>query len=147
MTSGLWRKGALPGIVPGIVPGSVLALAVMFGVILAGCGSTSAPNTPGAQTFSSDVVAQTVAISADASGAPKWDKETYEAQAGDITFIVSNPSPMGHQFTLKGTGVSYSSGIFGSGTTSNFTVKGLPVGEYQLTCNLHTGQVSKLVVH
>ena len=143
MASGLWQKGALPG----FVPGSVLALALVVGVILAGCGSTSTPNTPGAQTFSSDVVAQTVAISADASGAPKWDKAAYEAQAGDVTFVVSNPSPMGHQFTLKGTGVSYSSGIFGSGTTSNFTVKGLPAGEYQVTCNLHTGQVSTLVVH
>jgi plastocyanin len=138
-----WRKGALPGMVPGIV----LALAVMFGVILAGCGSTSAPNTPSAQTFSGDVVAQQVAISADASGANKWDKETYEAQAGDITFVVSNPSPHAHQFTLTGNGLNYSSGIFGSGTTSNYTVKNLPAGEYQLTCNLHTGQVSKLVVH
>lgn len=143
MASVFCRKGAPSSIVPGMV----LALAVVFGVMLAGCGSTSSPSVTSAPTFSSDVVAQQVAISADAGGAPKWDKETYEAQAGDVTFVVSNPSPMGHQFTLKGTGVSYSSGIFGSGTTSNFTVKGLPAGEYQLTCNLHTGQVSRLVVH
>jgi plastocyanin len=143
MASGLWRKGALPGIVPGMVP----ALIVVFVVILAGCGSTSAPGVTSAQTFSSDVVAQQVAISADASGANKWDKETYEALAGEITFVVSNPDSHAHQFTLKGSGVNYASGILRSWTTSNFTVKGLPAGEYQLTCNLHTGQVSKLVVH
>jgi plastocyanin len=32
-------------------------------------------------------------------------------------------------------------------TTTNFTVKNLPAGEYQVICNLHGGMVSKLVVH
>src|SRR6185437_16018753 len=74
--SGLWRKGALLGI--------VLALAVVFGVILAGCGAARDPN---ASAFSSEVVAQKAMISADAGGAPKWDKATYDAQAVDITFV------------------------------------------------------------
>ncbi len=136
MASGFWRKGALPGI--------VLASALAVVVLLVGCGAAKDPN---ASAFSSGEVAQKVMIAADAGGDSKWDKAAYEAQAGDVTFVVSNPSPMGHQFTLKGTGVSYSSGIFRSGTTSNFTVKGLPAGEYQVTCNLHTGQVSTLVIH
>jgi plastocyanin len=136
MASGFWRKGAAPGI--------VLALAVVFGVILAGCGNAKDPN---AQAFSSEVVAQKVMISADAGGAPKWDEAIYEAQAGDITFVVSNPAPHEHQFTLKGNGVDYESDIFSSNTTNNFTVKNLPAGEYQLICNLHGGMLSKLVVH
>ena len=101
--SGFWRKGALLGI--------VLALGVAFSAFLAGCGEARDPD---ASAFSSEVVAQTVAISADASGAPKWDKATYEAQAGDITFVVSNPAPHAHQFTLKGNGVDYESDVFES---------------------------------
>jgi len=134
--SGFWRKGALPGM--------VLALALVFGVILAGCGEARGPN---ASTFSNEVVAQKVMIAANASGDNKWDKATYDAQTGDITFVVSNPAPHEHQFTLKGNGVDYESDVFESNTTTNFTVKNLPAGEYQVICNLHGGMVSKLVVH
>jgi len=134
--SGFWRKGAPPGI--------VVALALVFGAILAGCGEARDPN---ASTFSSEVVAQHVMISADAGGDNTWDKATYNAQAGDITFVVSNPAPHAHQFTLKGNGVDYESDIFDANTTNNFTVKNLPAGEYQVICNLHGGMVSKLVVH
>ena len=136
MMSGLWRKGALSG--------TVLALALVVSVVVAGCGEA---RDPSASTFSSEVVAQKVMISADASGDNKWDKATYDAQAGDITFVVSNPAPHAHQFTLKGNGVDYESDIFESNTTNNFTVKNLPAGEYQVICNLHGGMVSKLVVH
>jgi plastocyanin len=134
--SGFWRKGAAPG--------AVLALALVFGVILAGCGEARDPN---ASTFSNEVVAQKVMIAADAGGDNKWDKATYDAQAGDITFVLSNPAPHAHQFTLKGNGVDYESDVFESNTTNNFTVKNLPAGEYQLICNLHGGMISKLVVH
>jgi plastocyanin len=134
--SGFWRKGALLGI--------VLALGVAFSAVLAGCGEARDPN---ASTFSNEVVAQKVMISADASGDNKWDKATYDAQAGDITFVLSNPAPHAHQFTLKGNGVDYESDVFDSNTTTNFTVKNLPAGEYQMICNLHGGMVSKLVVH
>jgi plastocyanin len=134
--SAFWRKGAAPGI--------VVALALVFGVILAGCGAARDPN---ASAFSTAVVAQKVMISADAGGASKWDKATYDAQAGDITFVVSNPAPHEHQFTLKGNGVDYESAVFESSATNNFTVKNLPSGEYQVICNLHGGMVSKLVVH
>jgi plastocyanin len=136
MASGFWRKGALLGI--------VLALGVALSAVLAGCGEARDPN---ASTFSSEVVAQKVMIAADAGGDNKWDKATYDAQAGDITFVVSNPAPHAHQFTLKGKGVDYESDVFESNTTNNFTVKNLPAGEYQVICNLHGGMVSKLVVH
>jgi plastocyanin len=134
--SGFWRKGALLGI--------VLALGVALSAVLSGCGEARDPN---ASTFSNEVVAQKVMIAADASGDNKWDKATYDAQAGDITFVVSNPAPHEHQFTLKGNGVDYESDVFDSNKTNNFTVKNLPAGEYQVICNLHGGMVSKLVVH
>jgi plastocyanin len=136
MDSGLWRKGAVPGI--------ALALALTVMVLLAGCGVTKDPN---AQAFSGEVVAQKVMIAADAGGASKWDKATYDANAGDVTFVVSNSAPHAHQFTLKGAGVNYASDVFDSNTTNNFTVKGLAAGEYTVSCNLHPGMVSKLIVH
>ena len=136
MASGFWRKG--------VAPGAVLALALVFGMILAGCGEARDPN---ASAFSGEVVAQKVLISADGSGGNKWDKATYDAQAGDITFVVSNPASHAHQFTLKGNGVDYESDVFDSNSTNNFTVKNLPAGEYQVICNLHGGMVSKLIVH
>jgi plastocyanin len=136
MDSGLWRKGALPGM--------ILAGILVVMVLLAGCGVTKDPN---AQAFSGEVVAQKVMIAADADGASKWDKATYDANAGDVTFVVINPAPHAHQFTLKGAGVDYASDVFDSNTTNNFTVKNLPAGEYRVSCNLHPGMVSKLVVH
>jgi plastocyanin len=136
MDSGLWRKGALPCV--------VLAGILVVMVLLAGCGVTKDPN---AQAFSGEVVAQKVMIAADADGASKWDKATYDANAGDVTFVMSNPAPHAHQFTLKGAGVDFASDVFDSNTTNNFTVKNLPAGDYEVSCNLHPGMVSTLVVH
>jgi plastocyanin len=136
MASGFWRKGALPSI--------VLTSALAVVVMLAGCGAAKDPN---ASAFSSEVVSQQVTISTDAGDASKWDKATYDANAGDITFVVRNRASYPHQFTLKGNGVNYGSDTFDSNTTNNFTVKNLPAGEYQVICNLHPGMVSKLVVH
>ncbi|MFN8538399.1 MAG: hypothetical protein U0232_13095 [Thermomicrobiales bacterium] len=39
---------------------------------------------------------------ADASGALKWDRASYEANGGDVTFVVSNPSPLTHNFRIEG---------------------------------------------
>lgn len=136
MASGFWRKGALPGI--------VLASALAIVVMIAGCGVAKDPN---ASAFSSEEVAQKVMIAADAGGDSKWDKAIYDANAGDMTFVVINPAPHAHQFTLKGNGVNYASDVFDSNTTNNFTVRNLPAGEYQVICNLHPGMVSRLVVH
>jgi plastocyanin len=125
----------------------MLGLALMLGVALAACGTGG---SAGGTAFSSEVVAQQVQVAADPSGALRWDKATYEATAGDITFVVKNDSPMPHQFTLEGNGVSYRSGTLKAHTTSNFTVKALPAGEYQIICDYPghkaAGMISTLVV-
>ncbi len=135
MVSNLWRRGLL------------CSMLVALGVVLVACGGAG---TGGDGQFSDEVVAQRVAVAADPSGTPRWDRATYEATAGDITFVVGNPSPTPHQFTLEGNGVTYRSKTFSANTTHNFTVKALPAGEYQLICDYaghkQAGMVAKLIV-
>ena len=123
------------------------SMLVALGVALVACGGAGAAD--GGQ-FSGEVVAQRVAVVADPSGAPRWDRATYEATAGDITFVVGNPSPTTHQFTLAGNGVNYRSKTFSGNTTNNFTVKALPAGEYQIICDYaghkQAGMVATLIV-
>ena len=135
MMSSLWRRGL------------VCSVLVALGVALVACGGTGAAE--GGQ-FSGEVVAQRIAVTADPTGAPRWDRATYEATAGDITFVVGNPSSATHQFTLEGNGVTYRSKTFSGNTTNNFTVKALPAGEYQLICDYaghkQAGMVARLIV-
>ncbi len=131
----LWRRGL------------ACSLLIVLGVALVACGGAGGA---GGSQFSNEVVAQRVEVAADPAGALRWDRATYEATAGDITFVVSNPSSMQHQFTLEGNGVTYRSKIFSSNTTNNFTVKALPAGEYQLICDYaghkQAGMVARLIV-
>jgi len=49
----------------------------IFAALLIACGGTS-----GGSQFSSEMVAQQVVVAADPSGALRWDKQAYTAQAG-----------------------------------------------------------------
>ncbi len=134
MVSGLWRRGLW------------FSMLIALGVALAACGGDDGGGTG----FSTEVVAQRVAVAADPTGALRWDKATYEATAGDITFVVSNASPLPHQFTLAGNGVNYRSKTLASKTTQTLTVRALPPGEYQLICDYPghkaAGMVARLIV-
>jgi plastocyanin len=96
------------------------------------------------------MAAQQIQIAADPSGALKWDKATYEAQAGDVTFVVTNKSVSTHNFAVEGGNVKAQSPNFGSNTTNSFTLKGLKAGEYVIACNFPghraAGMVAKLIV-
>ena len=110
---------------------SVLAVCAMVVAVaaLVACGGASG------NQFSTEVVAQQVAVSADPSGALRWDKQEYTAQAGDVTFVVKNPSKMTHQFSVEDNGVNYKSPNIKPGSTNNYTIKGLPAGAYQIVFN------------
>jgi plastocyanin len=94
-------------------------------------GGGDAPIT----AFSNEPVAQQVLVAADPSGALKWDRATYQAQAGDVTFVVTNKSASPHNFAVEGGNVQAQSKNFGANTTNSFTLKGLPPGEYLIVCN------------
>lgn len=117
-----------------------------LGIVLAACGGA----TPTATTSQpAAAAASKVAVAADKSQL-KWDKAEYTATAGDVTFVVSNPSPMPHQFSVEGNGVDFKSPDFNAGTTNEYTLKGLKPGTYQIVCNIpghkEAGMVAKLVV-
>jgi plastocyanin len=101
-------------------------------------------------TFSSEMATQHVVVAADASGALKWDRTTYEATAGDVTFVVSNPSPMTHNFLVEGPGVQAQSANIAAKETLHLTLKNLPPGEYTIACTFaghrEAGMVAKLIV-
>jgi uncharacterized cupredoxin-like copper-binding protein len=149
----------LLGQIPLALATALLVAMVSYAVIahlppgsrLAGAPAPGAGNGGGvAKTFSSEVAAQQLTIAADPGGALKWDKSSYEARAGDITFLVDNPSPLPHNFAVEGPGVRVQSKDFGPRTTNTFTLKDLPPGEYLLICNYpghrEAGMVSTLIV-
>ena len=140
-----------------LVPAAFLIM--LLSVATAACGTD--PGGAGAATvkggsqyggtdFLAEVVAQKVAVTADASMALKWDRTAYSATAGDVTFVVKNPSPIDHQFTVEGNGISYSSPTLKAGATLNLTIKGLKAGQYKILCEIagHTeaGMVATLTV-
>lgn len=100
--------------------------------------------------FTAGTAAQQVQVAADPTGALKWDKASYEVQAGDVTFVVTNASPVTHNFAVEGPGVMAQSQNFAGKTTNSFTLKGLKPGEYLIVCNFaghrEAGMVAKLTV-
>jgi uncharacterized cupredoxin-like copper-binding protein len=101
-------------------------------------------------TFTSEAVAQQVPVAPDPGGALKWDQATYTAQAGDVAFVVTNKSPLTHDFAIEGNGITAQSANFGPNTTNTFTLKGLKPGQYQIVCNYPghraAGMVATLIV-
>src|SRR4051794_9914174 len=105
---------------------------IPLAIVLTACGTGGSASGVG---FSSEIAAQQVPVAADPGGSLRWDKATYEATAGDITFVVTNNSPMTHQFTIEGNGVNYRSGNLKSKSSNNFAVMALPAGEYRIICD------------
>src|SRR5262245_1244113 len=129
---------------------ALLVMAVLVLGIVA-CGNSAERSGSGGTKpggFSSDVVAQGIAVAADPNGLLKWDKDVYNVSAGDITFVVSNQSSVDHDFAVKGNGINASSKPFKNAASQNLTLKGLPAGEYQIACTLvgHEMMVAKLTV-
>ncbi|MGN6811963.1 MAG: plastocyanin/azurin family copper-binding protein, partial [Thermomicrobiales bacterium] len=95
-------------------------------------------------------VAQKVAVATDPGGALKWDQATFTAQAGDVSFVVTNKSPLTHNFAVEGNGIVAQSADFGANTTNTLTLKGLKAGTYQIVCNYPghraAGMVATLIV-
>ncbi len=154
---------------------AVMVVAALALAALVGCGGasgTTAPKTTGSATsasgaastsgivddsatyggtkFSTDAVAQKVNVVTDATGQFKWEKSEYAATAGDVTFVVKNPSPIDHEFSVDGNGINYTSPTLKPGVTGNFTIRGLKAGDYRIVCKVagheQLGMVAKLVV-
>jgi plastocyanin len=126
------------------------AMGLVATPVLAACGTDTAGSGSKAGGFTNEPAAQRVEVAAARDGAMRWDRAEYAAVAGDVTFVVSNPSMLPHRFGVEGNGVNVHSGNVSPGKTYSYTLKGLRAGEYQIVCDYpghrQAGMVAKLTV-
>lgn len=122
--------------------------ATLLGLLVA-CGAPDS-GAAGAGGFTSDNFPNQVQVAADSKGGLKWDKSSYEAKAGAVTFVVTNTSPITHNFVIEGNGLRLTSKNFRGQNPEFLSVANLPAGEYQIICTIpghrEGGMVAKLVV-
>jgi plastocyanin len=79
---------------------------------------------------------QTIPISADPSGALKFDTTTLSAKAGSDTFAFTNDSPIGHDFTIESSsGQEVAATPIFTGGTKSVTAT-LKPGTYKFLCTV-----------
>lgn len=132
-------------------PAMILSIA-LAGLLLA-CGSMEGAggNAGGGNTgFSTEVFPNQVPVAADPQGALRWDRAEYEAKAGNVTFVVTNTSPIAHNFVVIGNGVRATSKNFRTAAPQFLSLTDLAPGEYQIVCTVpghrEGGMVARLVV-
>jgi plastocyanin len=129
-----------------------LLVLAAFLLVAAGCGgggssSTSAATTPAATGGGGG--GSTVKISADPSGALKYEQSQVTAKAGSVTIDFTNMSPLQHDVKVEGNGVEDEGTdiITGSSTTATLDLK---PGTYTFFCSVDShrqaGMEGKLVV-
>jgi plastocyanin len=122
------------------------ALLCCLAIVAAGCGddnnsdSGSSGSGQAADTQTTESgggggggAAQTLKLSADPSGALKFDKSSLTAKAGKVTITLDNPSSIPHAVEIEGHGVEEESGTIGEGETTKVTATVKP-GEYEYYC-------------
>ena len=113
--------------------------------LLAACGASmqggdAQVDSPSGQVatteFSSKEVAQTLEVRVDPSGRLAWERAEYTAVAGDVTFVVSNPARLPHEFAIEGPGVKAQSPVFEGGATNRYTLQSVQPGVYRIACTV-----------
>ena len=91
---------------------SLIAMVCAFAIPVAGCGgdddsggsSSSGGSTTKESTSSSGGGGQTLTLTADPSGALKFDKTSLTAKAGKLSVVMDNPSSLPHAIEVEGKG-------------------------------------------
>lgn len=116
-----------------------LGFCVVFAVFLGACAGIGGPapgdqaNTAG-RRFTTEAVSQQIRVSAERG--IRWSPAELAAQAGDVTFIVTNPTALNHTFVLEGNGLNVRSDVLRPGSTTNLTLTGLAPGQYRYICSV-----------
>ena len=113
----------------------VLVLAA-FVLALSACGggSSSSSTTPATTGGGGGGGGSTVEISADTSGALKYEQTDVSATAGSITIDFTNMSSLPHDVTIEGNGASGGTDQITDSTTS--TTVDLEPGTYTFFCSV-----------
>jgi len=112
-----------------VLAASVLALSACGG------GSSSSSTTPAATgAGGGGGGSSTVKISADPSGALKYEQTDVSATAGSITIDFTNKSSLPHDVTIEGNGASGATDEITNSTTS--TTVDLEPGTYTFFCSV-----------
>jgi len=114
------------------------------GVLMAGCGgsdnssSSSAPakvKSTATQAKANNAAgnSSTLSLSADPSGALKFNKKVLSTKSGAVTINMSNPSSVPHGIAVEGNGVDKDGQTVTSGGTSTVSAT-LKPGKYTFYC-------------
>ena len=126
-----------------------ILLVLLLGLALGACGAVDAGG-PATSGFLDEVVPNQIEVNADPKGRLRWEREAYDGVAGDVTFVVKNPSTVAHNFVIEGNGVKAASKTIGAKKTATLTLKGLAPGEYLIVCTLpghrEAGMIATLVL-
>jgi plastocyanin len=79
--------------------------------------------------------AATLALTADPTGQLKYDKNTLSAGAGKVTITMTNPSPVPHNVSLRGSGVN-EEGDTVQGDGKSTVEADLKPGSYEFYCSV-----------
>jgi plastocyanin len=104
----------------------------------AGCGGGGGEKSAGttrAQTNTNVSPSQTIQLSADESGALKFDKDSIDATAGTVRLVMANPSSQDHNVAVKGNGIDEKGPVVGKDGQSILTVT-LKPGDYTFYCSV-----------
>jgi plastocyanin len=103
-----------------------------------GTGANSGQSGPGknANKPPAQAAAQTLQLSADPSGALKFDKTTLAAKAGTVRIVLTNPAPVPHNISLEGPGgLSKQGPTVDKGGNSQVSAA-LKAGSYTFFCSV-----------
>jgi plastocyanin len=104
-----------------------------------GTGANSGQATPGnknAKPKPGQATAVTLRLSADPTGALKFDKSTLAAQAGNVRIVLSNPAPVPHNISLEGAGGLSKQGPTVSKGGASQVQATLKAGTYTFFCSV-----------
>ncbi len=110
--------------------GLVLAGLPLLVILLAGCGGGPAADIG----FSGEPTTQQLEVAA--TDKVTWAPNRLEASAGDLTFVVRNPTSLQHNFVVEGNGVKAVSRNFKPNATVTLTLKDLKAGTYRYVCTV-----------
>jgi plastocyanin len=74
-------------------------------------------------------------LSADPGGELRFDRQSLEARAGQVTLVMDNPSSVPHNISIKGGGVDQEGETVGKGGRSTVRAELRP-GEYDFYCSV-----------